>query len=407
MATNFARSPLLLGAVWILIASSFLVRFDPSPYDALAIGLAVIAFAAGLRLPRGFGIGLGFLALFMIANLLAGALSPEPQATLGYIGITFYLLLTWLLFTSLLYDNLERGAEVIWSAYLFAALCAVALGTAAWYGLIPGAGMFLYEGRVSGGLRDANVFGAFLVPVAVYAVSALERGPRRTLFLLLTVFMLGFGILLSFSRGAWLNLAVALLTYYMLRAATARSLRDLGNGMVVGIALAILAVAALLGALTNPGIADLFAERARLVQYYDVGDTGRFAVWRLMLEAAFQHPFGIGPGQSTPMLHAEAHNLYLHVLIETGWLGAIGLLGFLLAGLGRGLRLALNAAAAAPAWYPVVVASVVGALVENFFIHGTHWRHLYLLLALLWAPVLAQSAAFAVRPSLRPGHSGL
>ncbi len=405
MATNIARSPLVLGAVWLLIASSFLTKFDPAPYDVLAIGLAVIAYAAGLRLPRGFGAGLGFLGLFVIANLLAGALSPEPQATLGYIGITFYLLLTWLLFTSIVYDNPERSARIIWSAYLTAALCAVALGTVAWYGLIPGAGMFLYEGRASGGLRDANVFGAFLVPVAVYATSALERGPRHAWYLLPAVIVLGFGILLSFSRGAWLNLAVALLVYYTLRAATARSLRDLSKGMGVGIALAILAISALLGALTIPGVAELFAERARLVQYYDVGDSGRFAVWKLLLEAAFQHPFGIGPGQSAQVFDAEAHNLYLHVLIETGWLGAIGLLGFLLAGLWRGLRLVLGGASA-PAWYPAVVASVMGTLIENFFVHGTHWRHLYLLLALLWAPALSHSAAYALRPVLRTGHTG-
>jgi O-antigen ligase len=405
MTTDIARSPVLLGALWVLIASSFLVRFDPAPYDVLAIGLAVTAYAAGLRLPRGFGAGLGFLALFVIANLLAAALSPEPRATLGYIGITFFLLFTWLLFTSILYENLERSAQIIWSAYLTAALGAVALGTAAWYGLAPGAEMFLYEGRASGGLRDANVFGAFLVPATVYATSALERGARRMWLWLPAVLAFGFGMLLSFSRGAWLNLAVALLVYYALRTLTARSLRELGSGMMVGSALAILAVAALLGALANPGIADLFAERAHLVQSYDVGDSGRFAVWRQVLDAAFQYPLGIGPGQSEQVFGNEAHNLYLHVLIETGWLGAIGLIGFLLTGLWRGLRLAV--AATAPAWYPVVVASIMGALVENLFIHGTHWRHLYLLLALLWAPVLSRSAAYAIRPVARAGHIGL
>jgi O-antigen ligase len=158
--------------------------------------------------------------------------------------------------------------------------------------------------------------------------------------------------------------------------------------------------------LTIPGIADLFAERARLVQSYDVGDTGRFAVWQMVWEAAFHHPFGIGPGHSAQVFDAEAHNLYLHVLIETGWLGAIGLLGFLLAGLWRGLRLVLGGASV-PAWYPAVVASVLGTLIENLFVHGTHWRHLYLLLALLWAPALSRSAAYTFRPSLRAEHTGL
>lgn len=406
MANDITRSPLLLGALWITIASSFLVRFDPAPYDVLAIGLLVIAYAAGLRLPRGFGTGLGFLALFVIANLLAGALSPEPQTTLGYIGITFYLLATWLFFTSLVYSDPGRTVKIIWSGYLTAALFAVALGSAAWYGLIPGAEIFLYEGRASGGLRDANVFGAFLVPATVYATSELERGPRHALFALPVVLVLGFGILLSFSRGAWLNLAVALLIYYALRAKTARSVRDLGNGMVVGIALALAAIAALLGALTTPGIADLFAERAHVVQYYDTGDAGRFAVWKIVLEAAFQHPFGIGPGQSAEVFNAEAHNLYLHVLVETGWLGAIGLSGFLLAGLWRGLRLALGSNPV-PAWYLAVVASVAGTLVENLFVHGTHWRHFYLLLAMLWAPALHQSAAYSFRLPVRTGQSGL
>ncbi len=392
MTYDISRSQLMQGALWLLIASSFLVRFDPAPYDVLAITLLIVAFASGLLIPQGFGAGAVFLALFVVANLLAGLLSPEPQATLGYIGITFYLLITWLFFTSLLAADLESVARIIWNGYRVAALCAVAVGVTAWLGLIPFADFFLYEGRASGGLRDANVYGAFLVPMTVYAVSQLEYGARRVIIALPIVIVLGFGLLLSFSRGAWLNFGIAMLTYYALRALTARSVRDLGKSMIVGTGIAIVAIVVLLVALAIPDIASLFAERARLIQYYDTGDSGRFAIWKIIWDAALQHPFGIGPGQSTAVFDAEAHNLYLHVLIETGWLGMIGLIGFLLAGLWRGLRLILSRTA--PAWYLVVVASVTGMLMENLFVHGTHWRHFYLLLAMLWAPTLQASAAF-------------
>jgi O-antigen ligase len=231
--------------------------------------------------------------------------------------------------------------------------------------------------------------------MTVYAISQLEHGARRVIFSLPIVVVLGFGLLLSFSRGAWLNLGIAMLTYYVLRALTARSVQDLGKSMIVGTGIAIVAIVVLLVALSIPDIASLFAERARLTQYYDTGDSGRFAIWKIVWDAALQHPFGIGPGQSTAVFDAEAHNLYLHVLIETGWLGMIGLIGFLLAGMWRGMRLILSGTA--PAWYLVVVASVTGMLMENLFVHGTHWRHFYLLLAMLWAPTLQTSAAFERR----------
>ena len=103
---------------------------------------------------------------------------------------------------------------------------------------------------------------------------------------------------------------------------------------------------------------------------------------------ALQNPIGIGPGQSHYYFPTEPHNLYIHILVETGWLGGITFLFFIILTVWRGFQFCQRKTEIHDT-YIIIFASVIGVLVQSLLIHSTHWRHLYLLLAMLWGPMLA------------------
>jgi len=96
----------------------------------------------------------------------------------------------------------------------------------------------------------------------------------------------------------------------------------------------------------------------------------------------------VGPGRSDDEFGLEPHNLYLHIAVEGGWLAALGWLGFLALTLYRSIPL-FSAARELRDDFFVVFASLAGLLTQSMFIDSTHWRHLWLLAALIWALIIA------------------
>ena len=143
--------------------------------------------------------------------------------------------------------------------------------------------------------------------------------------------------------------------------------------------------------------------RAVVVQEYDVaGDRGRFTVQRRALELLLSDPVGVGPSQSGEVLGIPPHNVYLHVLTEAGWVGGSAFLLFVLLTLANGLRLCLVRSPFQIA-STVVFAALVGTLAQSLFIDSTHWRHLFVLFAIVWGTALARPAAPSVTPGARAG----
>ncbi len=77
----------------------------------------------------------------------------------------------------------------------------------------------------------------------------------------------------------------------------------------------------LIVALQIPQIADLFSQRARLVQEYDGARLGRFARHWLGFLMATEHPLGIGPLVFGPIFGEDTHNMWLKALLDYSWLG--------------------------------------------------------------------------------------
>ncbi|MEQ1530293.1 MAG: O-antigen ligase family protein [Methylococcales bacterium] len=392
--------PLFL--IWLLCALSSIVFIEPSPYDLLLMALGMTFFIFGLRVPPNLSAALFLMGLFVIANILASIFASVPMHTIKHMLVTFILVYSWLFFTSVVYIAPERIIHVILHGYVVAAVIGVIFGLIGYLKVTPFYEQFLLYGRIRGSFKDPNVFGAFLVSPAVYLGFQLETAKTgaflKKLAILLFIIL---GILISFSRGAWFNLAISSAIYIGLRLVTSKRKTDTaGLIKVASIVASASATILVLAVLTMEDIGKLFSHRAQLVQDYDGESGGRFDVIGNALEISMNYPMGIGPGQGAEALVLEPHNLLIHTMMETGWLGAISFAGFLLLTVRNAFLFCLQPSKIQQV-YIVAFACLMGTLLESIIIHSTHWRHLYLLLALIWAPIAAKNK-LAITPLTNP-----
>ena len=355
------------------------VRIEPAPSDlvfAVVIALALVTGRLGLeRVPLSVTLLIsGFLAL----NLLAATAAVDGARAATFFGITFYLGLfgVWLA----AYVCSVRRARLVLVAYLGGATISAGLACLALMAPFPGAEAFVDGPRAQGLFKDPNVFGPFLVPALLIlmeetvAPRLLRIGLAAKLFLLsiLTV-----GVVFSFSRAAWLNLvlgAVVLLVVLAVRRGGSRRAMTL-------FLVTLVAGSALLGVITATSSLDFLTERAAIQDY----DTQRFDTQAYGLEIAAEHPLGIGPGQFERVSDLSAHSTFVRSLAEEGVVGALLILGLLFLTLGFAARNVARGADTYGIGSAALFAAWCGLLANSLFVDTLHWRHLWLVAALIWA----------------------
>jgi O-antigen ligase len=285
----------------------------------------------------------------------------------------------------------DAHTRLILNAYTWAAVAASILGIIGYFDLLPDARELMTRyGRATGLFKDPNVFGPFLVPALVYGLSRLAgMRLRKSIPLLGLLLMIGLAMLLSFSRGAWINLGVATAIYGALHILTVRDNRARLKFAVLAV-MGIAALSALvLVALQFDAVSGLASERASLDQSYDEGPEGRFGGQQKAALLILEHPLGIGAQQFVPQYHREEpHNVYLAMFLNAGWLGGFLFLGLVVSTVVWGLRHAFVRCATQPLFL-VVYACFVAHVLEGLVIDLDHWRHFYLLMALAWGLMLS------------------
>ena len=377
----------ILGLVWLAFAVSSIVFTEPAPVDVMLMGLIALLPAAGLTV---FSPALAaYLALWSIAaasGFLASTLSRDLAASTTFTVISLYLYIASFVLAGFIAKAPARHTELIFSGWLFAAVVAAGCAFAGYFQLVPGAfELFTKFERAAGTFKDPNVFGPFLVAPFLYALHlVLNRPWYRAFGPLLIAAALALANLLSFSRGAWINLALALVVYGVLAYATAYTSQQ--REKIVGIVLAGCALVALVtvAVLQNDKMANFLQERASLTQSYDVGPAGRFGGQEKAKRLLLENPVGIGAGQFTSVHHhEEVHNVYLSMFLNAGWLG--GLIYALMVGLTLviGAKHLSQANAARPVFL-IAYAAFVATAFEGIIIDSDHWRSFYVLMAMVW-----------------------
>ena len=210
------------------------------------------------------------------------------------------------------------------------------------------------------------------------------------------------GILVGFSRGAWLNFLASCSFLCLLLLLTKSPRRQKLNFVLMLVFVMFVGVAALFLVVNYTAAGQMFAQRTALVQAYDVAVGGRFDSQLRALEVIGQTPIGVGSGMAPEVLYGiQPHNIYLQVTLEGGWLAGMSLVVFAAMTIVRGLRHITRTDAAIDTNVLVALAGLLGVLLQSFFIDSTHWRHLWLLFAIVWGLTAMPAAAPVITPRKR------
>jgi len=385
------RERLLITVLFLAVLASCVAFIEPSPHDALMGVLGIAAVGAGVRFHRILLVPFALLIAWIVFGLMTLLNTPDQKEAVQYAVTSAYLGGAAILFAVIFGSNTAARLASFRTAYIIAAAITAACGIIGYFHLVPGAGMFTLYDRATGMFKDPNVYGPFLIlPILLLLERMISR--RIEFINLMTAGLIMFGLLLSFSRGAWFHFAVSLAVVIALDFLTAPSPK--ARMRIIGLSLAgIAALAVLLVVLlSTTSLGSMFAQRAQLIQSYDVGTGGRFVLQELAMSSVLDHPNGMGPFGFADRYGLQQHNVYLQAFLVYGWAGGCAYLLVVLSTLWVGFR---NALMPSP-WQGYAIAAIgafFGAVLEGFIIDTDHWRHFFLIMGLIWGLAAANRAA--------------
>jgi len=346
-----------------LSALSFAVPFGPSgatgsrlpvtPTDALVVlilGATFLFWCAGRRdtltLTAAFWPGIIFILVATLSATFVGDAATSLKEILRWVELLGILIVT----ATFCQD--ERIRRLTVGSLLVALTCEAALGWAQFF-LRRGPpsfriGPFL---RAYGSFGQPNPFGGYLamtLPVAMAIVvwqRPWQKCPDLLTSLALVATAIGGGaLLMSLSRGAWIGVAVGVVVVAW------RQTRRGGSLILLG----LVAFAALFALDALHVVPTTISHRlGQITEYFGVYDVSqitptpqnwaiieRMAHWEAAWNMYLAHPIlGVGPGHypiaypdfrvntiwKDPLGHA--HNVYLNVLAEEGFLGLASYIG--------------------------------------------------------------------------------
>lgn len=266
-------------------------------------------------------------------------------------------------------------------------------------GQVDSQGRSVSRPRASGPIGDPNFYGQILCAVlpiaAVFAFSSSSRWSR--IIALMTTMLLVAAILLTFSRGAMI--AMALLTVFLV------ALRYLKIRYLL-IMSALIATAICLNPAYQTRLSTLSFVQSRGMRHADYSVRERATILLAGVRIFLDHPlFGVGPGQSSKYIASygnaqgyakvrkdmEAHNTYLQQLDETGVIGFACLLAIVGVTLRNLIRVRVRWRPQCPEYAHVATGltlAIVMFLVTSMFLHLAFMRYFSLLLGLAGAAVL-------------------
>jgi len=254
------------------------------------------------------------------------------------------------------------------------------LGWIGYFKLTPFWQDFLYGKEVQRPMalfKDPNVFGAFFVPLAIwlfYEIIKPTLWKNWKIAKIFLFFLFLFTIIFSGSRGAWLNLGAAMISFiliflYHLRITMSSKLKFIS----------FLIIVLLLAITLSFYFGFSYLQSREGFHRYDIT---RFEKQKEALELSGESLLGIGPGQAEEIIQYATHSLYLRVLLENGWFSFFCFIFFLLYFGWKTFTFSLVKNPKYGISPLVIFSSFLGILANSFFIDTLHWRHFWLILGI-------------------------
>jgi hypothetical protein len=370
------------------------VRVEPAPVDAAFAILIVATFVTGEVHPR----VPGFLAIpvagFAVVSILSMTNAVDMHRAVKFEATTIYMLLlaVWL---SWVFTN-ETWTHLAIKVYILVAAVSGIVGTAALYLPLPARHIFLFDpSRAQGLFKDPNVYSAFMVPAAAIALEELTS-PRflgwRRRWVAGAFAASAIGVVVAFSRAAWLNLFIAVTVLILVQAFRRRGIRVAMRSVFVLLACGVVGFLLLL----QTGSIAFLQERSHLQHY----DSTRFSNQSSAFSDVTRHALGYGPGQADVRLPLSTHSAFARTAFEQGLLGILLFIVILAGTLLCAIVLARRQDDVNGIGTAALLGIWLGQCANSFFIDSLHWRHIWIFAALIWSGY----SVGASRDTLQPGH---
>lgn len=322
---------ILIGTILLLFTSIYFgifhlkLGFALKPYMLLTIS-ATILFLTLIRFRRLFKFEVSMLLFIIIYSFTALNLYyplKHLRFILAFIVVLMFYFITRALLDRLSIKKIEKIIEVsgfigVSSSIVYYLMGIVKTGmnyygnNITYYGLILDRSMPRLIGTVS---DDPNIFVFFITTYFVYTINHLKSLSNKVGFLLS-----GIAIILSFSRGAYISIFIALIFQVLLESKTKTKIRG-----IVAVILSIFLFIAV-GKLFSLDVLQVIQTRFQAIG--SDGGSGRDVLWMNAIQTFRDHPlFGIGINSTTSYgLHNYnnghyVHNTVLEVLSESGVVG--------------------------------------------------------------------------------------
>lgn len=367
-----------LKLIWIVFFTSSIVFIEPSPFD-LGIIILFVLFLFQNKLIKDKSTTFLMIVLysFLLSNIISMSNAISTSSSLRYLFITLYLLILFIFMILIINKYQDRVLNIIFSAWTLTAVITSLFTIAAYFNYIPFSNVFMKVGRPAGLFKDPNVFGPYLIPVALYSIYSIRNTKKFTkkIYWLFSFSILTFSIFISFSRGAWINYAIALTLFVIIDLIMNPSLKRFFSYFF---SISIISTIFYFIIFSIPTISEMFYIRFGLQNY----DTERFSSQADALTKATSNFIGIGPGQWDIIYKLSTHNSYLRIWVENGLLGILSYLSILLLSL---INSIVGMIKRKNIYYVIAFSCIVGLIINSYVIDTIHWRHYWILLAIPWA----------------------
>ncbi len=395
-------SPRLLAVqrllVWLVAASGAIVFIEPSPYEIMTLGAAVLFCATGLRMRLVLVPLLLLLTLINLGYSISAIPFYDKPEVANWIATSWYMAVTVMFFAMVISEDTTARLDMLRSGLVVGAVVAAVSGIAGYLNLVPGGyDLLTLYGRARGTFKDPNVLGAFLILPALFALQSVvsdhfAKACRNGI----AFGLVALAILLAFSRAAWGGLAITAAFMLALMILTSRTSAQRSRIVIISVVAVVLLLLLIAVLLSFDSTADMFKQRASFDQSYDEGRFGRFGRHILGADMALDLPFGIGPLQFHNYFPEDTHNSYLNAFMSGGWLAGLCYPTLIAVTVVMGFRHLLKPVP----WqrvYLAVFAAFLGTVGEAVIIDTDHWRHFWMMLGTMWG-MFAAAQAYKASP---------